>query len=235
MKTQVAPNAVRYGSLSVDPLNSAYREAGDPASPKLILLHGFPASSHQDRDLIPALVDSFHAIAPDYPGFGNSDMPDPATFAYRFDKISEAVEAFLKQKGFDRYGLYGQDYAGPAGFRIVGRHPEALEWLIIQNSNAYDVGPTAAWDRLRGAMCGGRFSASGNPETIIFWGQDDIFFTREGGDAYVKDLPHAELHRLNSGHFAVEDCLAEISSNMRRFYREQVAVHVKESSVKHGD
>ncbi len=305
MKTQVAPNAVKYGSLSVDGLNIAYREAGDPASPKLVLLRGFPASSHQYRDLIPALADSFHVIAPDYPGFGNSNMPDPATFAYTFDKISEVIEAFLKQKGFHRYGLHAQDYGGPVGFRIVGRHPEALEWLIIQNTNAYDVGFTAAWDSLRGAMWKNRtpetekplagffelaaiksfylhgaqreelispdnwnsdfalmerpkarrvqldlfydyrtnvglypkwqqFLRERQPKTIIFWGQDDIFFTREGGEAYLNDLPHAEMHRLNSGHFAVEDCLAEISSNMHRFYREKVAAQSKESFAKHG-
>jgi pimeloyl-ACP methyl ester carboxylesterase len=148
----VSPTAVKYGSLSVDRLSIAYREAGDPANPKLVLLHGFPASSHKYRNLIPALADSFHVIPPDYPGFGNSDMPDPATYGYTFDKISEVIEAFLKQKSFDRYGLYVQDYGGPVGFRIVGRHPEALEWLIIQNTNAYEVGFTPAWDALRGAM-----------------------------------------------------------------------------------
>ena len=84
-----------YRSTQVDGLNIAYREAGDPGSPKLVLLHGFPASSHQYRDLIPALATRFHVIAPDYPGFGNSDMPDPATFAYTFDRISEIIEAFL--------------------------------------------------------------------------------------------------------------------------------------------
>jgi pimeloyl-ACP methyl ester carboxylesterase len=290
----VSPNDVKYGTLNVDGLSIAYREAGDPTNPKLVLLHGFPASSHQYRNLIPALADSFHVIAPDYSGFGNSDMPDPATYAYTFDKISEVIETFLKQKRFDHYGLYVQDYGGPVGFRIVGRHPEVLEWLIIQNTNAYEVGFTSAWDALRGAMWKNRtpetekplsgffelaaiksFYLHGaqreelispdnwnsdfafmerpkarqvqldlfydyrtnvalypkwqqclrerQPKTIIFWGQDDIFFTREGGEAYLKDLPHAEMHRLDSGHFAVEDCLDQISTNMHRFYREKVA------------
>jgi len=143
---------VQYSSIKVDGLNIAYREDGDPSNPKLVLLHGFPSSSHQYRNLLPALADEFHVIAPDYPGFGNSDMPDPATYSYTFDKFSEVIESFLKIKGFDHYGLFVQDYGGPVGFRIVGRHPEALDWLIIQNTNAYEVGFTPAWAGLRNAL-----------------------------------------------------------------------------------
>src|SRR5690348_824095 len=106
---------VRYASLAVDGLNIAYREAGDPTNPKLVLLHGFPASSHQYRDLIRALSDRFHLIAPDYPGFGLSDTPDPATFAYTFDRIAGIIERFLAIKGFRKYGLFVQDYGGPVG------------------------------------------------------------------------------------------------------------------------
>src|SRR5499433_29453 len=124
---------VLYGTQPVDGLSIAYREAGKPGNPKLVLLHGFPSSSHQYRDLIPALATKFHVIAPDYPGFGNSDMPDPAKFAYTFDKISEVIEAFLKDRGFDRFGLFVQDYGGPVGFRIVTRNPQMLDWLIVQN------------------------------------------------------------------------------------------------------
>lgn len=286
--------AVSYQALAVAGLRIAYREAGNPANPKLVLLHGFPASSHQYRNLIPALADRFHVIAPDYPGFGDSEMPDPAKYAYSFDKISELVKSFLKQKGFDHFGLYVQDYGGPVGFRIVARHPDWLDWLIIQNSNAYEVGFTSAWDGFRGALWKNRtpetekplaafleldaikgiylhghkkpelispdnwnmdfrfmerpnarrvqldlfydyrlnvslypnwqaFLRDRQPRTIVFWGQDDIFFTREGGEAYLKDLPQAEMHRLDSGHFAVEDCLQDISSNIHRFYDEKVA------------
>lgn len=143
---------VTYGGINVDGLNIAYREAGDPSKPKLVLLHGFPASSHQYRDLIPALADRFHVIAPDYQGFGNSDAPDPAKYAYTFDGIALTMEKFLAAKGFDHYGLFVQDYGGPVGFRIAGRHPEALDWLIVQNSNAYEEGFTKAWDGLRGAL-----------------------------------------------------------------------------------
>jgi pimeloyl-ACP methyl ester carboxylesterase len=117
--------AVKHGSVKAEGLTTAYREAGDVANPKLVLLHGFPVSSHQHRNLIPAFANSFHVIAPVYPGFGNSDVPDPSTYGYTFDKISEVIEAFLHQKAFGRYGLYVQDYSGPVGFRIVTRHPEA--------------------------------------------------------------------------------------------------------------
>ena len=286
-------NNLKYGTQNVEGLDIAYREAGDPANPKLVLLHGFPASSHQYRNLIPALADRFHIIAPDYPGFGNSDMPDPASFSYTFDRLSEITEKFLKAKGFDRYGLFMQDYGGPVGFRIVTRHPEALEWLIIQNTNAYEVGFTEAWGGLRNALWKKRtteteqgvagllafdtikavylhghkhpelispdnwnidfrfmerpnarrvqmelfydyrtnvtlypqwqkFLREKQPRTLIFWGQDDIFFTREGGEAYLKDLPRAEMHRLDSGHFAVEDSLNQIADNIKRFYDEHM-------------
>ena len=286
--------AVKYSSIKVDGLNIAYREAGNPNNPKIVLLHGFPAASHQYRDLIRSLSDTFHVIAPDYPGFGLSDMPDPTAYDYTFDGISEIVEHFLKLKGFDHYGLYAQDYGGPIGFRIVGRNPKALDWLIVQNTNGYEVGFTAAWDGFRGALWKNRsaesekplegflthdaikgiylfgaknpelispdnwesdfafmqrpnavrvnlnlfydyrknvelypvwqeFLRKNQPKTIIFWGQTDIFFTPEGGEAYLKDLPKAEMHRLDAGHFAVEDHLDYISNNMHRFYAEKVA------------
>ena len=97
----VVASTVTFGSLLVDGLNIAYREAGDPSSPKLVLLHGWPASSHQFRELLPALASRFHVIAPDYPGFGNSDTPDPALFAYTFDQLAKVTESFLKAKGFE--------------------------------------------------------------------------------------------------------------------------------------
>lgn len=150
--TAVAANQVRYGTIDVDGLNIAYREAGDPRNPKLVLLHGWPSSSHQYRDLIVALAPRFHVIAPDYQGFGNSDRPDPATYHYSFEAISVTMEKFLAAKGFDHYGLFMQDYGGPVGFRIIGRNPQALDWLIIQNTNAYETGFTPAWDAFRKAL-----------------------------------------------------------------------------------
>ena len=113
----VSPKTVTYRTLSVDSVNIAYREAGDPANPKLVLLHGFPSSSHQYRNLIPALADQFHVIAPDYPGFGNSDVPDPAEFSYTFDHLAEVTAHFLEQKDFTRSPpqIPQQEPVGPFG------------------------------------------------------------------------------------------------------------------------
>src|SRR5262249_6331015 len=105
----------------------------------------------------------FHVIAPDYPGFGNSDLPDPAKYSYTFDTISEVMEKFLRQKGFDRFGLFAQDYGGPVGFRIASRNPHWLEWLIIQNKNAYQVGFTSSWDGFRGALWKNRTAETEKP------------------------------------------------------------------------
>src|SRR5262245_56629769 len=142
---------VRNRTAQIEGLNVFFREAGDPGNPKLLLLGGFPASSHQFRNLIPALADRFHVLSPDYPGFGSTDMPDD--FEYTFDRLSEVVEGLLEHTGFHPFGLYHQDYGGPIGNRIVGRHPEWLEWQVIQNSNAYEEDFTAAWDGTRHARC----------------------------------------------------------------------------------
>jgi pimeloyl-ACP methyl ester carboxylesterase len=146
----VEGQTVQHRTAQVDGLSVFYREAGDPANPKLLLLGGFPASSHQFRNLIPALAERFHVLSPDYPEFGNTDMP--ADFAYSFDRLSEIVEGLLERTGFHPFGLYHQDYGGPIGSRIVGRHPDWLEWQVIQNSNAYEEGFTAAWDGIRHAL-----------------------------------------------------------------------------------
>jgi alpha/beta hydrolase fold len=135
----VTPATVVYKTLSVDGLNIAYREAGSPTSPKLVLFHGWPSSSHQYRHLIHELAGRFHVLSPDYPGFGNSDAPDPEAFEYTFDNIAKVIGKFLDKKGFTRFGMFVQDYGGPVGFRIVTKNPESLEWLIIQNTNAYEV------------------------------------------------------------------------------------------------
>ena len=109
---------IHHKTAVVDGLTVFYREAGTPGSPKLVLLGGFPASSHQFRNLIPALAERFHVLSPDYPGFGNTDMPDPADFDYTFDRLSEVVEGLLTQTGFTRAGYFMQDYGGPVGFRV---------------------------------------------------------------------------------------------------------------------
>jgi len=284
---------VEYKTVMVDGLSIFYREIGDRTKPKLVLLHGFPSSSHQYRNLLPALASHFHVVAPDYPGFGTSEFPNPDDFNYTFDRLSQVIEDFLKAIDFAHFGLYMQDYGGPVGFRIMTRHPEWLEWLILQNTNAYEIGFTNAWDGMRNALWKGRtpqtesplygllkldtirqiylhghkdptvispdnwnmdfsllerpnarrlhmdlfydyrknvglypkwqrFLQDNQPETLIYWGQNDIFFTREGGEAYLKDLPNAQMHRLDSGHFALEDCLYEISTGIIRFYLEKM-------------
>jgi len=279
--------------IKIDGLSIFYREAGDPSNPKLVLLGGFPASSHQFRNLIPAVADRFHVVSLGYPGFGHSDVPDPTTFPYAFDRMSEVVEAWINHIGFERMGLYLHDYGAPIGFRILTRHPNWMEWLILQNANAYEVGLSPAWAGLlslwqqrtpeaeqallpllslegikmiyqHGHRDLTRISPDNwnmdfqfmerpnarrahldlfydyrtnvalypkwqellrahRPETLILWGQHDLFFTPEGGEAYLSDLPDAELHRLDSGHFAIEDSLDEIASNIKRFYAERVA------------
>jgi pimeloyl-ACP methyl ester carboxylesterase len=141
---------VKHRTKMIEGLKIFYREAGDPSKPALVLLHGFPTSSHMFRHLIPALADRFHVVAPDYPGFGLSDAPSPDTFHYTFDKLAEITEKLLfEELGLLRFGLYMQDYGGPVGFRIAMRHPELVEWLVVQNSNAYEEGFSEFWDHLR--------------------------------------------------------------------------------------
>ena len=136
---------IQHKTAIVDGLSVFYREAGTPGSPKLVLLGGFPASSHQFRNLIPALAERFHVLSADYPGFGNTDMPDPANFPYTFDRLSEVVEGLLTKTGFTRAGYFMQDYGGPVGFRVLGRHPEWMEWLIL---HSLDSGHFAVEDSL---------------------------------------------------------------------------------------
>ena len=281
-----------HRTIEVDGVSVFYREAGYATNPRLLLLGGFPSSSHQFRNLIPALADRFHLLSPDYPGFGNSDMPDD--FEYTFDRLSEIVEGLLARKDFRPFGLYMHDYGGPIGNRIVSRHPDWLEWQVIQNANAYENGFTAVWDGIRALWLNrspeteaavrsfleldgvkglylnghrdperitpdswnmdlhflGRPGArqvqldllydyrrnlelypewqallrEQAPKTLILWGENDIIFSPEGARAYLKDLPGAEVHMLDSGHFAVEDSLEAIAAHIKRFHAEQVVV-----------
>ena len=284
-----------FHTAQVEGLNVFYREAGDPVGPKLLLLGGFPSSSHQFRNLIPALADSFHVLSADYPGFGNTDMPDPAKWPYTFDHLTDIMDGLLHDVGFTGpMGIFMQDYGGPIGNRLIARHPDWLQWQVIQNANSYEEGFTEAWDGIRHALWVNRtpeteaplegflqpdtvkaIYTTGHPDvsaispdnwnmdlfflarpnahrvqldlfydyrtnaelyptwqaslrdrqplTLVFWGQGDIFFTPAGGEAYLRDLPDAELVRLDSGHFAVEDCLEEITSGILGFYAKQVA------------
>src|SRR5215813_307041 len=129
-----------YRSVDVDGLEVFYREAGSPSAPTLLLLHGFPTSSHMFRDLIPLLADRFHLVAPDLPGFGRSAMPPRDSFAYSFDNIARVIGRFTEVVGFDRFALYVFDYGAPTGFRLAVRHPERITAIISQNGNAYEEG-----------------------------------------------------------------------------------------------
>jgi pimeloyl-ACP methyl ester carboxylesterase len=279
----------RYKSVPIDGLKLFYREAGSPCAPALLLLHGFPTSSHMFRNLIPALADRYHVVAPDYPGFGYSDFPDRQRFRYGFASYAEIIDKFTQAIGLHRYALYIQDYGAPVGLRLALRAPERVTALIVQNGNAYEEGLSDAWnpikdywrdatpanrDKLRGFLTldGTRtqytaglsdsqvelvspdswmldwslLSRPGNidlqldllgdyqtnvalypefqaffrerrPPALIVWGKGDPFFTVAGAQAYRRDLPNAELHLLDAGHFALETHGAEIAAHIRRF------------------
>lgn len=136
-------------TITVDGQTIFYREAGDKEKPTILLLHGFPTSSHMFRNVIPALADKFHLVAPDYPGFGYSSMPPVDTFEYTFDHLAEIMDKFVTQIGLERYSLYVMDYGAPVGYRIAVKHPEKIEALIVQNGNAYDEGLGEFWEPLK--------------------------------------------------------------------------------------
>jgi len=138
-----------YKIVNIDGLEIFYREAGPKDAPALILLHGFPTSSHMYRNLITELSGSYHVIAPDYPGFGYSSMPTVGEFDYTFDNLAVVVDKFINKLGIDKYSLYLQDYGAPVGFRIAVKNPEKVEALIIQNGNAYDEGLRDFWIPLK--------------------------------------------------------------------------------------
>lgn len=271
-----------------------YREsvpAGDVAdAPVVLLLHGFPSASHQFRRLMDALGDRYRLIAPDYPGFGHSDVPEPTSiggrFTYSFDRLADVMEAFVSELGLERFVMYVFDFGAPLGFRLATRHPEWIAGLIVQNGNAYEEGLSdgardfirlrpedkGAEDKIRelltlsatrGQYEGGTsnpqlvppdgwtldqyfldlpgrkqpqidlaFDYHSNvehypewqawlrehaPRTLIVWGRNDPFFPEPGARAYLRDLPEAELHLFETGHFALEECLPEIAPLIATF------------------
>ena len=277
-----------YDYASIDGHRIFYREAGSPDAPAIVLLHGFPSSSHMFRDLIPQLAPHFRVIAPDYPGFGYSDQPDATKYRYKFDNLAGLVAKFLfGHLKLKRFSMFVQDYGAPVGFRIASAHPHTIEAVIVQNGNAYLEGISNAFEALKpfwanrntetekpvralltadstrfqytyGAGDVTRISPDsytldqyfldrpGNdavqldllhdytsnialydkwhayfrehqPRMLILWGQNDPFFTVEGAKAYQRDLPKAELHLLDGGHFALEEHSESIADYIRRF------------------
>jgi pimeloyl-ACP methyl ester carboxylesterase len=271
-----------FRSASVDGIEIFYREAGPADAPVIVLLHGFPTSSHMFRNLIPQLAVRYHVIAPDYPAFGQSSVPDRQTFNYGFARYAELMDGLLGQLGTRRYALYVQDYGAPVGYRLALRHPERVSALVVQNGNAYVQGFSDFWIPLkaywgdgsqihRNALRAGltltatkaqyvdgvrdpsridpdnwlhdqalldrpgideimldlfkdygsnvalypqfqAFFRAQQPPTLIVWGKNDAIFPAPGAQAYLRDLPHAELHLLDTGHFALEDKGAEIAA-----------------------
>lgn len=285
---------VLHRTIKIDGLEIFYREAGPKDAPAILLLHGFPTSSHMFRNLIPALSDKYHVIAPDYPGFGNSSAPSVSEFEYTFDHLAEVMEAFTERIGLAKYSIYLMDYGAPVGLRLAAKHPERVQTLIVQNGNAYDEGidnefwkPIKAYwkdrskekgDALRSLLTidatkwqythGVRNSETispdtwghvqplldrpGNqeiqlalfysygsnpplypqwqeyfrkhqPPTLIVWGKNDPIFPAAGAHPYKRDLRNLECHLLDTGHFALEEDGATITSLIRSFLDKQLS------------
>jgi pimeloyl-ACP methyl ester carboxylesterase len=150
-KTNISESAstVHYNTIRIGEIDLFYREAGAKDAPVLLLLHGFPTSSNMFRNLIPRLAASFRIIAPDYPGYGFSSMPDRKSFAYTFENMTNLVEELTKQLGLNKYAMYVMDYGAPIGYRLAIRHPEKVSGLIVQNGNAYEEGLREFWDPIK--------------------------------------------------------------------------------------
>jgi pimeloyl-ACP methyl ester carboxylesterase len=276
-----------YRTATIDGVGMFYREAGPPDAPAILLLHGFPTSSHMFRNLIPILAERYHVIAPDYPGFGWSDAPDHTAFAYTFGHYASMVDTLMTKMSVDRYAMYVMDYGAPVGYRLALMHPERVSALVVQNGNAYVEGLGAFWDPIkaywaedtpaRRAALNGLVTAEttkfqytdgvadlsrinpdnwlhdqvlldrpGNrdiqldlfhdygsnvplypdfqaflrerrPPTLILWGKNDKSFPASGALPYLRDLPAAEMHLLDTGHFALEDKLDEMGPAILRF------------------
>jgi pimeloyl-ACP methyl ester carboxylesterase len=285
--------ATRHRTVSVDGLDVFYREAGDPANPTLLLLHGLPTSSRMFRDLIPALADRFHLVAPDHPGFGHSAFPPASEFEYSFANLTRVVERFVDVIGLGRFSIYVQDYGAPIGLTIASTRPERVQAIVSQSGNAYLEGFTPFWEPLVAFAAdptpeneakvrpllspeanvwqwthGTRdpehidpdlpaldtlgFDRPGNrdvqvelfyddrlnleqypafqqyfrdhqPPTLLVWGEHDEIFGPDGARAYLRDLPDAELHLLDTGHFALEEEGAFIAGRIRAFLAEHVS------------
>jgi pimeloyl-ACP methyl ester carboxylesterase len=279
--------SIRYHTVSIDGVDVFYREAGRKDAPAVLLLHGFPTSSHMYRNLISALADKYRVIAPDYPGFGQSAMPDRAKFSYTFGNYAKLVEALTEKLGVDRYALYVMDYGAPVGFRLAAKHPERVTALIVQNGNAYVEGIQKFWEPIQKYWASGseedreairwltslkatkwqythgvpdttlvspdswtmdqaRLDRPGNqeiqldlfydyrtniplypewqaylrkhqPPTLVVWGKNDHIFVVDGVDPYKRDLPSAEIHLIDTGHFALETHGQEIAGLIRDF------------------
>jgi pimeloyl-ACP methyl ester carboxylesterase len=203
-------SSINYRHADVDGLKVFYREAGASNAPKLLLLHGFPSSSHMFRDLIPKLAERFHIVAPDLPGFGQTDMPSRDAFTYTFENIAKVIGRFTEVVGFDRFAIYVFDYGAPTGFRLALSHPARITAIISQNGNAYEEGLSDGWNPIR-AYWKDPSSANrealramlthettvwqythGVPDTTLVspdgYSLDDFYMARRGADEVQLDL-----------------------------------------------
>jgi pimeloyl-ACP methyl ester carboxylesterase len=290
---EAAAIVTHYKTAIVDGVSVFYREAGPADGPVVLLLHGFPTSSHMFRNLIPALADRYHVIAPDYPGFGDSAAPDHTQFAYTFAHYADLVDGLVEQLGAKRYAMYVMDYGAPVGYRLALKHPERVMALIVQNGNAYEEGLKAFWDPIKAYWADGSqahrdalsflvlpattkfqytdgvsdltridpdnwlhdqvlldrpgnkdiqldlfhdygsnvplypqfqaFFRERKPPTLIVWGKNDKIFPADGAGPYLRDLPNAELHLLDTGHFALEDKLDVMAPLIHNFLDRNLA------------
>jgi pimeloyl-ACP methyl ester carboxylesterase len=280
--------AVHHRYATVDGHHLFFREAGDPEAPSLVLLHGFPTSSYMFRNLLPALADRYHVIAPDHLGFGLSDAPPVGEFDYTFDALTELTDGLLKGLGIDRYAIYVQDYGAPIGWRLALHNPSAITAIISQSGNAYEAGfvesfwktvrayqerqtpeteapvrqfltlDATRWQYLTGVPDEtlvdpeawhhdyALLSRPGNDEIqlklfrdyatnapmyprvheyfrtshvplLAVWGRGDEIFGPAGAEAFAADLPGAEIHLLDGGHFLLESALDEVAGLIRDF------------------
>lgn len=289
---------VRYRSARIDGIEIAYREAGRADAPAILLLHGFPTSSHMFRNLIPALADRYRVIAPDYPGFGQSAAPSRSEFKYTFDNFAKLVDGLTEKLGVARYALYVMDYGAPVGFRLAAKHPDRVTALVVQNGNAYTEGLQKFWDPIKKYWASGRktdreairwltslkatkwqythgvpdtslvspdtwthdqalLDRPGNqevqldlfydyrtnvplypewqayfrnhkPATLVIWGKNDEIFVADGAAPYKRDLPNAEVHLLDAGHFALETNGPEMARLIRDFLGRKISVEKAE-------
>jgi pimeloyl-ACP methyl ester carboxylesterase len=276
-----------YRTIQIDGLSIFYREAGPKNAPTILLLHGLPSSSRMFEPLFARLSGRYHLVAPDYPGYGHSDWPDPKTFAYTFDHIAETMNHFTEQVGLERYTLYMQDYGGPVGFRMILAHPERAEALIVQDAVAHNEGLGANW-KTRRAFWADRaaneaalrtnllslpttrtrhigndpnvdrydpdlwtdefdfLNAPGQaqiqsdifydyrtnvdaypkwqawmrenrPRLLVIWGKYDLSFDPGEPERYRADVPTAQVHVLDAGHFALDTAADEIAALVTNF------------------
>jgi pimeloyl-ACP methyl ester carboxylesterase len=276
-----------YRTARIDGLSIFYREAGPKDAPTLLLLHGLPSSSRMFEPLFARLSDRYHLIAPDYPGFGHSDWPDPKTFSYTFDHAAAIMTRFTEALGLSRYTLYMQDYGGPVGFRMILVHPERVEALIVQNAVAHNEGLGSLWkprrafwadraaheDTLRASLLSltatrtrhvgsdpdverydpdlwtdefaflsqpiqaniqsdmfydyrtnveaypkwQEWMRNNQPRLLVIWGKYDPSFDISEPESYRRDVPKAEVHVLDAGHFALDTAADEIAGLIRNF------------------